>query len=171
MKEINYKITAKLYTSVEELDNETQMLIEKAKLASTMAYAPYSHFKVGAAVLLEDGTIITGNNQENAAYPSGLCAERVAVFATYAQHPNAVIKAIAITAQSDDFQVDTPVTPCGACRQVLAEYETKSGKDIQLIFTGKNAGVLIVNSVKMLLPFVFDGSNLKAIKKINKKNK
>ena len=161
MKEI--KITGKAleYESTDELDIDSKSLIQAAKEATKKAYAPYSNFKVGAALLPDNGEIITGNNQENAAYPSGLCAERVAIFAAFSQYPDAVVKTIAITAHSDDFIISAPVSPCGACRQVLAEYEYKAGKDIKLILTGEKGKVWVIESIKSLLPFTFDASNLK----------
>ena len=136
-------------------------LLAAAQTAQRHAYAPYSNFKVGAAIWLDNGKIVTGNNQENAAYPSGLCAERVAVFAASSQYPDAVVKAIAITAHSEDFIISAPISPCGACRQVLAEYEYKSGTDIKLILTGETGKVWVIKSIRSLLPFTFDASNLK----------
>jgi len=161
MKEIKIEGIVKEYAGLSALSKEEQQLVELSREAVINAYAPYSGFQVGAAVLLENGEIITGNNQENAAYPSGLCAERVAVFAASSAYPDVALKAIAITAQSDSFLVDTPVTPCGACRQVIAEYEMKSGKDIKIILSGKKGKILIINNIKTLLPLIFDASKLK----------
>lgn len=161
MKKIKISSIAEEYDSTEELDNLSKTLIQKAKEATKNAYAPYSNFKVGAAILLENGIIVTGNNQENAAYPSGLCAERVAIFAASSQYPNIAVKAIAITAYSDDFIIDTPIYPCGACRQVLAEYEYKFDNNIELILTGSQGKVLVIKSIKTILPFIFDASKLK----------
>jgi len=167
MKELKFSITAQEYDSIEALDKDAMNLINKAKEATKKAYAPYSNFKVGAAVLLENGLIVTGNNQENAAYPSGLCAERVALFAASSQYPDVAVKAIAIAAHSDEFIIDTPIYPCGACRQVMAEYEYKFGKDIQLLLTGNEGKVLVLKNIKNILPFIFDASKLK--KNISKK--
>jgi len=161
MKEIKINTVVKEYTTADELQADEQMLVGASRKAAKDAYAPYSGFRVGAALLLENGLVVTGNNQENAAYPSGLCAERVAVFAASAQYPDIAVKAIAITAESDLFEVNTPVTPCGACRQVLVEYENKAGKNIKMILTGKAGKILIVENVKSLLPLVFDASILK----------
>jgi len=160
MKKITFTAEAREYKSAEELDKSLLKLVNAAREATQKAYAPYSNFMVGAAVLLSNGKMITGNNQENAAYPSGLCAERVAVFAAAAQYPDAAVKAVAIAAYSPAFSVNTPVTPCGACRQVLAEYEQKSGSQITVIMTGSVGKVLVTNSVKDLLPFTFDASSL-----------
>ncbi|MDR2362645.1 MAG: cytidine deaminase [Prevotellaceae bacterium] len=131
-------------------------LLQKATQAMQQAYAPYSHFRVGAAVLLENGKIICGNNQENAAYPSGLCAERVALFYANAQYPNIPIRAIAINAEKDGHESLEPVYPCGNCRQVLLEYETHSGHPIRIIM-GSARKIQIVDRVSDLLPLSFTG--------------
>ncbi|OQA01388.1 MAG: Cytidine deaminase [Bacteroidetes bacterium ADurb.Bin408] len=165
MKKITFTTEALEYKSAEDLDKTMQKLVNAAREATQRAYAPYSNFKVGAAVLLDNGKIITGNNQENGAYPSGLCAERVAVFAAAAQYPDAVVKAVAIAAFSPAFTVKNPVTPCGACRQVLAEYENKSGKPIKVYMTGNKGKVLMTDSINTLLPFSFDASGLLKIPK------
>ena len=124
MKKRELKTVFIEYDAVEKLPSADKKLIVIAKKAAETAYAPYSEFHVGAAVMLENGVCIKGNNQENVAYPSGLCAERVAVFAASSQYPGVAIKTIAISAKSKKFKVCGPVTPCGACRQVLAEYAT-----------------------------------------------
>ncbi len=134
--------------------------MNKAHEAREKAYAPYSSFKVGAALELESGEIILGNNQENAAYPSGLCAERVAVFHAGATHPNAIIKNMAITAKSLNNKVTSPVAPCGACRQVLAEYEVKQKEPLAIYFMGETGKIIKANSIKDLLPLLFDNSQL-----------
>lgn len=124
------------------------------------AYAPYSNFRVGAAVLLEDGTVVCGNNQENAAFPSGLCAERVAVFHAGATHPGKTIRAVAITAASELRSVTEPVAPCGACRQALAEYEFRQKSPVAVYFMGDASEVYLSASVKELLPLVFTKDDL-----------
>lgn len=159
-KKIEINILLNEYDNVSELNQEEQLLLKRASDAAKQAYAPYSGFNVGAAVLLEDGTIVIGSNQENAAYPSGLCAERVAVFAAGAQFPGLKIKSIAITANSKNVKISSPVPPCGACRQVLAEYENKNGDPIKLILKGEEGKILSTDSVVSLLPLVFDSSNL-----------
>ncbi len=141
--------------SYDELDDEARMLVERARAAAGDAYAPYSAFRVGAALLLENGEVITGNNQENAAYPSGLCAERVAVFYAGAHYPGVAIVALALTAFRRDVITDEPAYPCGACRQVLLEAENRGNRDIRLIMAGRNK-VETVGSVKELLPVSFD---------------
>lgn len=129
-------------------------LIEQAKAALAGSYSPYSHFRVGAAVLLDNGVIITGSNQENGAYPSGLCAERVALFYAGAQYPNVPIKALAVVASNEKGITVSPVSPCGACRQVMLEYQMISNKPFTIYMVG--AGKIIkIEDVKQLLPFSF----------------
>lgn len=134
--------------------------MSKALEARSKAYAPYSKFSVGCAVLLEDGTILQGNNQENAAYPSGLCAERVAIFAAGANHPGKVISKLAIAASPMDDSLHKPVPPCGACRQSIAEYENSQKKPIELLFMGADGPVMRSNSISDLLPLIFDSAYL-----------
>lgn len=136
-------------------------LLNTAADSLKSAYVPYSHYKVGSAVLLENGVIITGSNQENMAFPSGLCAERVALFAAASNHPGITIKSIAITAQSQDFPVKEPVSPCGACRQTLIEYETNQGKPIKIILGCESGKTIMVMSVGDLLPLSFREEKLK----------
>jgi cytidine deaminase len=149
------------YLSAEELSAMDQKLLQSAKEAASKAYAPYSAFRVGAALLLENGEIILGNNQENAAYPSGLCAERVAMFYASAKYPEVAFKVLAITADSDKLEINHPISPCGSCRQVMVEYETISKGDIKVILAGKTGKVIVVNRVKDLLPFSFGPNELK----------
>ena len=120
------------------------------------AYAPYSKFRVGAAILLDNGKIVLGSNQENAAYPSGLCAERVAIFQAGAIYPDAKIVKMAITAASDTNPTIAPIPPCGACRQSIAEYEFKQETPIEIYFMGEIGEVYKSDSMKNLLPFMFD---------------
>ena len=122
-----------IVSHLEDLDAESKYLAHKAKEAATHAYAPYSRFQVGAAVLLEDGAVVTGTNQENAAYPSGMCAERVALFAAIAQHPEAIITKIAIVARRKGGKELLPATSCGPCRQVMLEFELRQEKPIQVV--------------------------------------
>jgi cytidine deaminase len=149
------------YSAVEELRPEDRDLLERAITASRSSYSPYSSFRVGAAVRLANGVIFTGNNQENAAYPSGLCAERVALFAAQSQHPDSAVKAIAIYAHPEDFSLKDPVTPCGACRQVMAEYEYRHHVPSRIIMGNGNGRVQIVEGAETLLPLVFYLEELK----------
>lgn len=150
------------YENQGELSADDIRLINEAKASMNDAYAPYSHFHVGAAVLLENGIIQRGNNQENASYPIGLCAERVAIFAAGANYPGVAIKALAISASSEHFHVDKPVAPCGACRQAIAEYEHRYKKNIRMIMTGETGKVITAENIGSLLPFQFNGDDLKS---------
>lgn len=134
------------------------MLIKAAHEALSSAYAPYSQFQVGAALLLEDGSIVKGSNQENAAYPSGLCAERVAFFSAGSQHPGKKIMAAAVTTS---YPMEHPISPCGACRQVMAEYELKQQTQIKLLLCSHDGSVIVVNNSRDLLPLYFSGEWLK----------
>ena len=145
--------------SFEELSQEKKDLINKAKEQVTKAYAPYSGFHVGAAIELENGVVITGSNQENSAYPSGLCAERVAMFYANAQYPEVPVKTLAIAAYTNGNFISDPVTPCGSCRQVLLETETRFEKNITILLYGTKNTYLLEN-VKQLLPLCFEKSSL-----------
>lgn len=146
----------------EELNSKEKELIEKAQENIHNAYAVYSGFMVGASVLLENGKIFNGNNQENVAYPSGICAERVALFYAKAQYPDVPISTIAISAKSKTFTIEEQISPCGACRQVMAEYEIKQNLPIRIMLhTSEENQILIANCVADLLPFLFKSSFLK----------
>lgn len=157
MKKHTLEISYLEYESEQDLTAEDRTLIQQALQAANSAYAPYSGFHVGAAVLLENNLIITGNNQENAAYPSGLCAERVALFAAASQHPGRTIKSIAIVAPS---MKSIPVSPCGSCRQVMAEYEHLQKTSLRILLVAGDGKVLVLEGVRSILPFIFDGSAL-----------
>ena len=156
MEEKQILSTINLYDSVEELPEEIQILMKNAVEARANAYAPYSKFKVGAAIILENGNIVKGNNQENASYPSGLCAERTAIYAAGANFPEQYIKAMAITAASAKHKLTEPIPPCGACRQAIAEYEQKQDKPIEVYFMGSEGKVAHVKALLELLPLAFD---------------
>lgn len=151
--EINYK-----EFDLAELDIERRALYDSALVASEHAYAPYSHFQVGAAVRLKDGKIVTGCNQENAAYPSGLCAERVALFTAGSAYPDVPVVSLAIIAQSGG-EIKEKISPCGACRQVILEVEKRSGKPIEILLCGKEK-VLVFKDIASLLPFTFTADDL-----------
>ncbi len=138
-----------------DLGSNDQNLCKAAEKALINAHAPYSEFKVGAALLLNSGRIIYGSNQENVAYPSGLCAERVALFNAAANFPDEKILAIAITASTKKFEIKAAITPCGSCLQVMAEYEKKQNSPIKTILYTPNADILVIDDVKSLLPFMF----------------
>ena len=160
MKKIELKTEITIFESINELPNSVKLLMEKAIEAKATAYAPYSKFKVGAALLLENGTIITGNNQENAAYPSGMCAERVAIWKASSDFPNEKIIYLAISGSSSSQITSEPVAPCGACRQTLFEYEIKQKELIESYFMGEIGKVIKTNSILDLLPIAFDKSFL-----------
>lgn len=153
-------VTSVLVYAYEELSDEYKRLVDEARNVTKNAYAPYSKFNVGAAILLENGEVVSGTNQENAAYPSGLCAERVTMFYANSRYPNVAPKAIAIATFADGDFLEEPITPCGACRQVLLESEVRYGRDIVVLLFGRN-GVYVLPNVKGLLPLSFDKSFLK----------
>ena len=150
-------ITINLYEadSPDALENEDRELLSSALKATSGAYTPYSHFQVGAAVRMNNGVIITGSNQENSAYPSGLCAERTALFYAQSQYPHLTVEAVAITAKSNEGQPPDPVYPCGACRQVMLEVQKRSGRPVRIIMGGSQK-IHIVASVGDLLPLAFE---------------
>ena len=149
------------FNSQGELNKSDRDLMERATLASESSYSPYSSFRVGAAVRMANGEVITGNNQENAAYPSGLCAERVALFYAQARFPDVPVESIAIYASSSEFKLDKPVTPCGSCRQVMAEYETRHNQKIRVIMGGDHGHIQVVEGIESLLPLMFMLEKLK----------
>ncbi|MBP4136463.1 cytidine deaminase [Flavobacterium geliluteum] len=156
MKEISITSSFLVFDTLDELSNDIQDLMTEAIAIRKKAYAPYSQFRVGAALLLDNGKIVVGSNQENAAYPSGLCAERVAIFYAGAAYPEAKILKMAITAASDTNQTTAPIPPCGSCRQSIAEYEIKQDNPIEIYFMGEIGQVYKSASLKNLLPFMFD---------------
>ena len=158
MKEIRLEMNMKV-VSLEELTENELNLIEVAKVATSQAYAPYSKFHVGAAVLLENGKIVSGSNQENIAYPSGMCAERVVLFHANHQYPFIPIMMLAIAAKEGDVFVEK-ISPCGACRQVLLETEKRYGKPIKLLLYGREE-TLVIESAASLLPLCFEAKELK----------
>lgn len=160
MKQLDIHTTIKIY-SPDELSAEEQQLVEAAKEATTRSYAPYSHFHVGAAALLANGEIVSGTNQENTAYPSGICAERTTLFYANSQYPEQAVKALAIAARtSDGHWTDTPISPCGACRQVMTETESRFGKPMKVLLCSDKE-VFLIESAKDLLPVSFGSEDLK----------
>lgn len=159
MKKIDLSITIG-FCQTDELSEADQQLVERAKEATRNSYSPYSKFAVGAAVRLADGTIIIGANQENAAFPSGLCAERTAIFAAQAQHPDQPITAIAIAARNQNGLMPDPIVPCGSCRQVMTEIEDRYKCPIRILLYGTD-GTYVINSVKDILPLCFVGDSMK----------
>ncbi|TVZ55478.1 cytidine deaminase [Lutibacter sp. Hel_I_33_5] len=160
MKKIEVNASAIVYNDISELSEADLTLMKAAISAKQKAYAPYSKFSVGAAFILENNQIVTGNNQENAAYPSGMCAERIAIWKVGSEYPNVKIKKLAISASSSNKIVDKPVGPCGGCRQTLSEYEINQKEPIEVLFMGEKGAVVKVESILSLLPFSFDSSFL-----------
>ncbi|WP_299535119.1 cytidine deaminase [Ulvibacterium sp.] len=160
MKKKRVCFELQVFDTIDELSQEGQELMQKAVAARKNAYAPYSNFQVGAAVLLENGKVVIGNNQENASFPSGLCAERVAVFQAGAKYPGETIKAIAISAASNKYTVDKPAAPCGNCRQSISEYEVRQKSPIELFLMGEIGQIIWCASIADILPLAFDTSFL-----------
>lgn len=156
MKEISFTNTFSVFDNIEELPNDIQNLHKLAVQIQKNAHAPYSKFRVGAAILLDNKEIILGSNQENAAYPSGLCAERVALFQAASNFPEAKILKIVITATSETTGLSPAIPPCGSCRQSIAEYEIKQESPIEIYFTGEMGKIYKSESLKNLLPLIFN---------------
>jgi cytidine deaminase len=154
MKKLEARVVLNFHDSESDIAPEYKNLIIKSREASKSSYSPYSHFPVGCALLLEDGSVITGSNQENASYPEGLCAERVALFYAGAQFPDKKILAAAIAAPVYN-QPGYPLSPCGGCRQVMYEYEWKQDRVIKIFLTGMDGGIWECDSARSLLPFPF----------------
>jgi len=160
MQKRNVGFELLVYDSMMELSEEDQVLMKAAINARENAYAPYSNFKVGAAVKMSTGEIVIGNNQENASYPSGLCAERVAVYQAGAVYPGIPIATIAISASSSNYKVSRPAAPCGNCRQSIAEYEQKQSDPIRILMMGEIGQIYNCSSIADILPLGFDNSYL-----------
>nr|WP_321408059.1 cytidine deaminase [uncultured Carboxylicivirga sp.] len=160
MKNININTNITVFESQSELPVADQELVEAAKEACLKAYAPYSSFNVGAAIRLANGVIVKGNNQENAAYPSGLCAERVAMFYANSSYPDVAVVGIAVIAMNDDGVIKNPIAPCGSCRQVLLETELRMKQEFYTLLIGATE-VYKIDSSAALLPLSFTGEGLK----------
>ncbi|MCI6159753.1 MAG: cytidine deaminase [Prevotellaceae bacterium] len=159
MKDIKIESNVKLYR-MDELEDSEQRLVKKAMEATNNSYSPYSRFRVGAALRLENGTEVIGANQENAAFPVTLCAERTAVFAAQAQYPDQPVLALAIAAQNESGFVNDPVSPCGSCRQVVLEIEQRYGRSVKIYLHGKR-GVYVIDGIRNLLPLSFIDSSMR----------
>ncbi|HLV38689.1 cytidine deaminase [Xanthomarina sp.] len=160
MKEIIIEAKLTVYDNLDALSEDIIALMDQAAIARKNSYSPYSKFSVGAAILLDNNEIVLGSNQENASYPSGLCAERTAIYYAGSQYPDAKILKMAIIAGSRIHQTITPIPPCGACRQAIAEYEVKQNADIEIYFMGESGKVVKSHSLANLLPLGFDKSVL-----------
>lgn len=161
MEKRKIEIEFEEYASVNELNANDFALMELAVKSADKAYAPYSLFQVGAAIKLGNGTIIQGNNQENASFPVGICAERVALFYASSLHPGETVESIAITAKTKLYVIKDPIPPCGLCRQAIAEFENKQGSPIKILMAGEEGHVHVVHSISSLLPLQFQGDALK----------
>ena len=161
MKEFELRTKVLEWDNAAELDELAQSLLRAAEGVIDDAYAPYSEFHVAAAVRLDSGEIVTGTNQENAAYPSGLCAERVALFSAASQLKGKQITDIAIIAKSKEFELDHPVAPCGACRQVMLEFRLRQEKSIRVILRGSKGNLYTLSDIQGLLPLFFHEEGLK----------
>ncbi|MBP5676328.1 MAG: cytidine deaminase [Bacteroidales bacterium] len=155
MKEITLKLNYTEYDSIEEMSQEDQQLVKAALESQAGSYSPYSNFQVGAALRLANGVIVKGANQENAAYPSGLCAERTAMFWASANYPDVPFDTLAIAGSDHGELCESPASPCGACRQVMAEYQKKYGRPLKTIWVGSKR-IRKFESVDDILPFIFD---------------
>lgn len=160
MKKITISADLEVYENEAELPQDVQDLMSQAVEAREKSYSPYSQFRVGAAILLENEEVVTGSNQENASYPAGLCAERTAIFYAGAKYPETKIRKMALTARSENHKMEVPTPPCGSCRQAIAEYEVKQDHPIEIYFMGEKGKVVKASSISDLLPLIFDNSYL-----------
>ena len=164
MKVRKFSIQIEEFDSPGQLNPDDQVLLKAAHHAVKSSYAPYSAFHTGSSALLDNGEIISGSNQENAAYPSGLCAERVTLFQAKSRFPESAVHSLAITAHAEHFDIDHPITPCGACRQVIAEVQNRQEEKIRIIMQGEKGSVYIADGIENLLPLMFKEDNLKRSK-------
>ena len=161
MKTEEFKFSISVYDSIDELSQGDAFILSEARSVTQFAYAPYSNFLVGAVALLKNGETVTGTNQENASYPAGICAERVLLSSATSQHPGVAIETIAISYNNIKGKSNTPVSPCGICRQSLVEYEQRFQKPIRVILSGMEGKVIIIEDAAQLLPLAFGAANLK----------
>lgn len=160
MKPKKFEFAYEVYDDISELDEQDAMLLSRARQVTSSAYAPYSNFHVGAAAILANGEVVTGTNQENAAYPVGTCAERVLLGTAATLHNNIPVKSMAVSYNSNKVKSDHPISPCGMCRQALLEYEMRMKGPIRLILGGMEGKVYVIPSANLLLPFAFSGNEL-----------
>ena len=160
MKELNLNISVRVFEGIQSLAPADAALLQAAKAVLNNSYSPYSSFKVAAAVLLENGEILTGTNQENASFPAGICAEGTVLSAVSSIYPNVAVKKLAVTVQSARQHIAHPVAPCGICRQRILEYETRFNSNIEILMMGEEGEVYSVSSIKDLLPLCFSKADL-----------
>lgn len=163
MKQTHINIPFQIYPDLKSLDAADAQLMEAARVATGHAYAPYSKFSVGAAIRLENGSILTGSNQENASFPAGICAERVTLSAASATFPGIAVTSLALTYINVSGTGNRPISPCGICRQTLAEYEQRFGRSIRLILGGFSGEIFLISRATDLLPFAFSSQELKQL--------
>jgi cytidine deaminase len=161
MRREEFTFSFEVYDNVEELTREDALLLNSAKAATKNAYAPYSHFRVGTAAILQNGEIITGSNQENASFPAGICAERTLLSAAASRYPGVAIDTLAISYDNEYGPSDRPISPCGICRQSLQEFEQRTGRPIRLILGGREGTIFVLLRSSLLLPLAFTGDELK----------
>lgn len=160
MKQHEYKFSYEVYDSIDELHEDDYHLLSQARQMTQNAWAPYSHFRVGAVARLKSGATVIGANQENASYPAGICAERGLLTAAGAAHPGDPIETMAVSYEGDGVVSDHPISPCGICRQSLQEFEQRTQHPVRLILAGKTGKVYIIPAASMLLPLAFTGDEL-----------
>ncbi|MEJ7766755.1 MAG: cytidine deaminase [Chitinophagaceae bacterium] len=160
MQSVNYQFSYDVYNSIDELNERDASLLRKAQEVTALAYAPYSHFHVGAVARLQNNEIISGTNQENASYPVGLCAERVLLASISSQYPTVPVESIAISYKSNTATSDHPIAPCGICRQSLQEYESRLKHPIRLILGGMEGKIFIILNTTTLLPLSFSKDDM-----------
>ena len=161
MQEKEIRVAYSEYGSDGELPEADRALLETARKTTATAYAPYSHFRVGAAARLANGATVTGTNQENASYPAGICAERTLLSVAATQYPGIAIETLAISYDNENGVSDRPIAPCGICRQSLQEFEQRTGSAMRIILAGQSGKVLVLNQSGLLLPFAFSADELK----------
>lgn len=157
---ITFDVFLEEYKNISQLPVDCQTLLNQARESCQYAYAPYSNFLVGAALLMENGQVVTGSNQENASYPNSLCAERVALYCAASRFPSVAIKKLAVSAKKKEGDAYLGVTPCGSCRQVISEYQSIQESPIEIIMEGPESSIFVAASVDMLLPFKFSAKNM-----------
>lgn len=161
MKTENIKFTMDVYDSSDELNEDDAFLLSEARSVTQFAYAPYSNFQVGAFAKLINGETVSGTNQENAAYPAGICAERSLLSSAASNHPGVAIETMAVTYKNLKGDSNTPVSPCGICRQVISEFQNRFKKPIRIILSGMEGKVQIIENAGSLLPLAFSSEDLK----------
>lgn len=161
MRSGNFQFEYEIFESISELHEEDARLLEQARSVTQYAYSPYSHFKVGAFAKLKNGKTVSGTNQENASYPAGICAERTLMSTASSLFPGVGIEAIAISYNNINGRSDTPVSPCGICRQSFVEFQQRTGSPIRVILSGMEGKVLIIKNAADLLPFHFSSEDMK----------